>query len=46
MSEEGVGIGKRATEARRWLTRSAKVRPVSEGLEGRFRADKEEMGSK
>ena len=46
MSEEGVGIGRRAAEARRWLTQSAKVKPVRESLEGGFWADKEEMGSK
>ena len=46
MSEEGVGIGRRAAEARRWLTRLAEGRPVSVGLEGRFWADMEEMGSK
>ena len=46
MSEEGVGIGRRATEARQWLTRPAKVRLVNEGLEGGFWADMEEMGSK
>ena len=34
MSEEGVGNGRRAAEARRWLKRSTKVRPVSEVCEG------------
>ena len=46
MLEEGVGIGRRVAEARRWLTRPAEDRPVSEGLEGGFWANMEEMGSK
>ena len=46
MSEEGVGIGRRAAEATRWLTRPVKVKPVRESLEGGFWADMEEMGSK
>ena len=46
MSEEGVGISRRAAEARWWLTRPTKVRPISEVYESLFWADMEEMGSK
>ena len=42
----GRGHWQGAAEVRQWLTQLAKVRPVSEGLEGGFWADMEEMGSK